>query len=78
MYNYIDDLLERGEKRGIEKGEQIGIVKGEKIGIEKGKKIAIYEAHLRGGDIELLSNLFALTPTEIRQIIEEVKKDIRH
>jgi predicted transposase/invertase (TIGR01784 family) len=67
MYNYIDDLLERGEKRGIEKGEQIGI--------EKGKKIAIYEAHLRGIDIDLLSNIFALTPDEIRQIIEEVKND---
>ncbi len=60
MYNFIDDLLERGEKRGI----------------EKGKKIAIYEAHLRGSSIDLLSNLFALTPAEIQQIIREVKNDL--
>ncbi len=76
MYNFIDDLLERGEKKGEEKGERIGVEKGERIGIEKGKKLAIYEAHLRGGDIDLLSNLFALTPAEIRQIIEDVKKEL--
>ncbi len=80
MYNFIDDLLERGEKKGekigVEKGERIGVEKGERIGIEKGKKLAIYEAHLRGGDIDLLSNLFALTPIEIRQIIEDVKKEL--
>ena len=73
MYNFIDDLLERGEMRGIEKG----IEKGEQIGIEKGKKLAIYEAHLRGIEIDLLSNIFALTHAEIRQIIEEVKTDLQ-
>ena len=80
MYNFIDDLLERGEKRGIEKGIEKGIAKGiekgKKIGIEKGKKIAIYEAHLRGGSIDLLCNLFALTSTEIQQIIMEVKNEV--
>ena len=60
MYNFIDDLLEKGEKRGL----------------EKGKKIAIYEAHLRGGSIDLLSNLFALTAAEIHQIVKEMKKEM--
>ena len=58
MYNYIKELREEGRE----------------IGIEQGKKIAIYEAHQRGGDIELLSRLFALSEKKILQIIEEMKK----
>ena len=63
MENYIDILLERGEKRGIEKG------------IEKGKKLAIFEAYQRGGDLELLSRLFDMPPDAILQIIEEMNKN---
>ena len=62
MYNFIDELLEKGEKKGIEQG------------VELGKKMSIYQVHLAGHDIESLSRIFALPIAEIIQIIEEMKK----
>ncbi len=64
-FDIIEALKEAFREKGIEKG------------IEKGKKISIYEASLRGHSLELLSNVFGLSVDNIKQIIEEMKNDMK-
>ena len=66
MYNFIDELTEKGIEIGMEKGMERGI--------ELGKKMSIYQVYLAGHDIESLSRIFDLPSAEILQIIEEMKK----
>jgi Mor family transcriptional regulator len=58
MYNLIEEIEKKGEKRGIDLGE----------------KIAIYKAHNNGAKIEELSRFFKFTSSQIFEIIEEMKK----
>jgi predicted transposase YdaD len=69
MENFIDELLEKGERIGEERGIQIG----EKRGMEIGKKRAVYQAYQNGCSIAMLSNIFALSETEAQKIIDEVE-----
>jgi hypothetical protein len=61
MENFIDELLEKGERIG------------EKRGMEIGKKRAVYQAYQNGCTIAMLSNIFALSETEAQKIIDEVE-----
>jgi Mor family transcriptional regulator len=58
MYNFIEEIEQRGEQ----------------IGEQRGKKIAIFEAYQRGGDLILLSRLFEMSEKKILDIIDEMKK----
>jgi predicted transposase/invertase (TIGR01784 family) len=62
MYNFIEEIEQKGEKRG------------EILGEIRGKKIAIYEAYQRSQDIALLCRLFDMPEIKILDIIEEMKK----
>jgi hypothetical protein len=66
MYNFIEEIEQKSEKRG----EQIG----EKRGIDLGEKIAIFKAYQRSQDLVLLSRLFDMSQSKILDIIEEMKK----
>jgi predicted transposase YdaD len=77
MENFIDELLEKGERIGEERGIQIGKEQGIQIGKERGmeigKKRAVYQAYQNGCSIAMLSNIFALSETEAQKIIDEVE-----
>jgi ABC-type Na+ transport system ATPase subunit NatA len=66
MYKFIEEIEQKGEKRG----EQIG----KKIGIDLGEKITIFKAYQRSQDLTLLSRLFDMPEKKILDIIEEMKK----
>lgn len=60
----IDEFILEGKKEGIQEG------------VEKGKKISIYDAHKRGKSLEMLSDFFDLPVKKIKQIIDEIEKEI--
>jgi hypothetical protein len=60
--DYVKVLLERGEKKGIQQGIKIG------------KKYTIYDAYKRNSNLELLSQIFDLSPKQILEIVDELKK----
>jgi predicted transposase/invertase (TIGR01784 family) len=59
--DYVAVLLERGKKEGKKEGIQIG------------EKLAIYKAFKRNDNIELLSEIFGLSPKKLLEIIDEMK-----
>ncbi len=76
-FDIIEALKEAFREDAREEGLEEGLEKGLFLGIEKGKKIAIYEASMRGHSLELLSNVFGLPTDVIKQIIEEMKNDVK-
>jgi Mor family transcriptional regulator len=58
MYNFIEDI----ENKGID------------LGIDLGKKMLIYDAYMKGSKIEELSRILGFSISEIVKIIEEMKQ----
>jgi predicted transposase/invertase (TIGR01784 family) len=59
--DYVAVLLERAKKQGRQEGRQ------------EGEKFAIYKAFKRNDNIDLLSEIFGLSPEILRDIIDEMK-----
>ena len=86
MYNWVEDLLETGEKKGIEKGIEIGNEQGIEKGIEKGieignqqgrergKIMTIFDSYEQGCSVELLVRIYVMPVEAILFIIEAMKK----
>jgi predicted transposase/invertase (TIGR01784 family) len=70
----LDDNIKQTDMTIIDKIMNKGIEKGIVKGVEKGKKLAVYDAWLKSKDLELLSNLFSLSPNDIKKVIKEIEK----